>query len=142
MTPLPTAILREIRRLQTLGVDDLVHLYATLFGRRTACRKSEVLRRAIAYRMQENHYGSPLAAETRRVFLDEARVREAEGPAERPPVAGTRYVRVWKGAVHEAVRREDGNFEYGGLVYTSLSAVARAITGSRWNGKLFFGVKK
>ena len=51
-------------------------------------------------------------------------------------------MRVWKGAVHEAVRREDGNFEYGGLVYTSLSAVARAITGSRWNGKLFFGVKK
>ena len=137
MTPLPIATLREIRRLQTLGVDDLAHLYATLFGRGTACRKSEILRRAIAYRMQENHYGSPLSAETRRTFL-----REAECPAERPPIAGTRYVRIWKGAVHEAIRREDGAFEYGGRVFTSLSAVARAITGSRWNGKIFFGVKK
>ena len=142
MTLLPNATLKEIKRLQTLDVDELVHFYISLFGRRTACRKSETLRRAIAYRMQENHYGSPLAPDTRRTFVDEARVRAAEGVVRRPPVAGTRYMRIWKGAVYEAVRREDGAFEYGGRIFTSLSAVARAITGTRWNGKLFFGVGK
>ena len=56
------------------------------------------------------------------------------------PIAGTRLVREWKGVEHCVTVREDG-FEYQGRPYQSLSAVARAITGTRWNGLQFFGVK-
>ena len=54
---------------------------------------------------------------------------------------GTRYQRVWKGQKYEVTVLEDGKFEYAGEVFNSLSAIARNITGTRWNGKLFFGVK-
>ena len=43
--------------------------------------------------------------------------------------------------MHEVSAVGDGTYEYNGAVYKSLSAVARLITGTRWNGKLFFGVK-
>ncbi len=55
--------------------------------------------------------------------------------------AGTRYVREWHGRVYEVVLREKGKYELDGVFYTSLSAAAFAITGTHWNGKLFFGVK-
>ena len=42
---------------------------------------------------------------------------------------------------YEAVVRDDGRYEYDGEIYSSLSAVAKAITGTHWNGRLFFGVK-
>ena len=56
-------------------------------------------------------------------------------------VAGARYERVWKGKKYEVTVLGEKRFEFAGEVYTSLSAVARAITGTRWNGKVFFGVK-
>ena len=56
-------------------------------------------------------------------------------------VAGSRYERVWKGKKYEVTVLGKDRFEFDGEIYTSLSAVARAITGTRWNGKVFFGVK-
>jgi hypothetical protein len=54
--------------------------------------------------------------------------------------AGTRLIREWKGIEHHVTVRND-DFEYQGRPYKSLSAVARAITGTRWNGLVFFGLK-
>ena len=54
---------------------------------------------------------------------------------------GTRFVRIWKGCRYEVLAQEKG-FEYDGRIFRSLSAVAREITGTRWNGRLFFGLKK
>jgi hypothetical protein len=53
---------------------------------------------------------------------------------------GTRLIREWQGVDHCATVRDD-DFEYQGRPYKSLSAVARAITGTQWNGWLFFGLK-
>ena len=53
---------------------------------------------------------------------------------------GTRLIREWQGVDHCATVRES-DFEYQGRPYASLSAVARAITGTQWNGWLFFGLK-
>ena len=50
-------------------------------------------------------------------------------------------MRVWKGVRHEAVVRNDGRFEYNGEIFNSLSAIAKVITGTHWNGRLFFGIK-
>jgi len=54
---------------------------------------------------------------------------------------GTRFLRIWNDKRYEVIVREDG-FEFEGKTYRSLSAVAREITGTRWNGKIFFGYKK
>ena len=54
---------------------------------------------------------------------------------------GTRFVRIWKDRRYEVLAHENG-FEYDGRMFRSLSAVAREITGTRWNGKIFFGLKK
>jgi hypothetical protein len=61
-------------------------------------------------------------------------------PAKDRPIAGTRLVRGWQGVEHCVTVRDD-DFEYQGRPYKSLSAVARAITGTRWNGLIFFGLK-
>ena len=55
-------------------------------------------------------------------------------------LAGTRLCREWRGAEHVVTVLQDG-FDYQGRRYESLSAVARAITGTRWNGPLFFGLR-
>lgn len=65
-------------------------------------------------------------------------------PAVRPPVTlkpGTRLLREWQGTTHE-VRVLEAGFDYAGQTYTSLSAIARAITGTPWSGPLFFGIKR
>ena len=57
------------------------------------------------------------------------------------PIAGTVLTRVYKGHEIRVVTLDDG-FEYDGRVYGSLTAVAKAVTGQHWNGKLFFGLTK
>jgi hypothetical protein len=56
------------------------------------------------------------------------------------PITGTVLVREWQGVEHRITVLDDG-YEYQGRPYKSLSAVARAITGTRWNGLVFFGLK-
>jgi len=56
------------------------------------------------------------------------------------PIAGTRLIREWQGTEHCVTVRGD-DFEYQGRPYKSLSAIAREITGVRWNGWVFFGLK-
>ena len=53
---------------------------------------------------------------------------------------GTRLIREWQGRTHEVTVLEQG-FRWNGETYRSLSAIARAITGTRWNGHVFFGLK-
>ena len=61
----------------------------------------------------------------------------AKRPAIKP---GTRFIRQWKDQIH-IVNAEEGNYEYRGARYGSLSEIARLITGTRWSGPLFFGLK-
>ena len=56
------------------------------------------------------------------------------------PIAGTRLLREWQGVEHTVTVLTEG-YEWQGRPYRSLSAVARAITGTRWNGLVFFGLK-
>ena len=63
------------------------------------------------------------------------------GRIENRPIAGTRLLREWRGIEHTVTVR-DADFEYQGRPYQSLSAIARVITGTRWNGLVFFGLKK
>ena len=63
------------------------------------------------------------------------------GSASDRPVAGTRLIRDWQGVEHTVTVRADG-YEYAGRLFKTLSPIANAITGSRWNGPLFFGLRR
>ena len=100
----------------------------------------------LAYRVQELAYGG-LKPETVKYLEDlgeelygkKGKATRRHDDANRP-IAGTRLIREWQGVEHTVTVR-DHDFEYMGRPYKSLSAVARAITGTRWNGWTFFGLK-
>jgi hypothetical protein len=106
--------------------------------------RKELLVRVIAYRLQEREFGALSEASCRRL-RHLASALEANPNAEistRPPIKpGTRLVRQWKDQVH-VVEAEAKGYQYKGARYESLSEIARVITGTRWSGPLFFGLKK
>lgn len=97
----------------------------------------------LAYRLQEQAFG-PLNTSSRRRLEQLARSLEsssnliAGGRLHLRP--GTRLVRQWADRVH-IVNVERSGYEYDGVRYKSLSRIARLITGTRWSGPLFFGIK-
>ena len=101
------------------------------------------LLRALAYGIQEKALGG-LDRTTRR-RLDRAAADLAAGRTPAPPgpriKPGTRLLREWQGKVYEVIVLEKG-VQYRGDSWPSLSAVAREITGTRWSGPRFFGLKE
>ena len=99
----------------------------------------------LAYRIQELAYGG-LKLETIKRLEAIAEDLDAGDPVRRRrpvkdrPISGMRLIREYQGVEH-CVTVRDEDFEYQGRPYKSLSAVARAITGTRWNGLAFFGIK-
>src|SRR6201996_3980947 len=103
------------------------------------------LENRLAYRIQELAYGGlkKETVERLRVLGKQYDGRPGEKPkgrSPRLPIAGTRLIRDWQGAEH-AVTVRGSDFEYQGRPYKSLSAIAREITGVRWNGWGFFWLK-
>ncbi|MEW6767029.1 MAG: DUF2924 domain-containing protein [Pseudomonadota bacterium] len=99
----------------------------------------------LAYRIQELAYGG-LRKETlerlramAKEYDTKKRAKSKKGEEFRP-IAGTKLIREWQGIEHCVTVRSD-SFEYLGQPYKSLSSVAREITGTRWNGWVFFGLK-
>jgi hypothetical protein len=105
--------------------------------------RKDLMLRIVAQRMQEQEFGGLREAATRRL-RQLATVVEVDPKAlvsfKAPIKSGTRMVRQWKDQVH-VVNVEGKQFEYRGDHYESLSEIARLITGTRWSGPLFFGVK-
>jgi hypothetical protein len=98
----------------------------------------------LSYRIQELAYGGlkPETVQRLQALADELEDGGAtlRGRVKGRPIAGTQLVREWQGVVHR-VTVTDGGFLHGGTPYKSLSAIATAITGTRWNGWVFFGLK-
>jgi hypothetical protein len=106
--------------------------------------RRELLVPIIAYRIQERTLGGLKPATTRRLLTIAGATAAGGKPAPRQTLAarpGTRMVRQWQGKLYEVVTLESG-FMYDGRKYRSLSEIARVITGTRWSGPAFFGLKK
>ncbi len=104
----------------------------------------DLLLRAVAYHIQEQAGGGLSKATVKRLaHLANPKSNDGRPPRPAPPRLrpGTRLVREWRGAVHQVTVGEDG-FDYRGARYASLSRIAREITGTRWSGPLFFGLRK
>jgi hypothetical protein len=122
--------------LEGLNLEDLRAAWRARYGAPPALRSIELVRLMLAWRMQAEESGG-LDAETRRA-LRAAPPASARAGALSP---GARLAREWQGAVHEAIVLADSGFLYRGERYKSLSEIARAITGVRWNGPRFFGLR-
>ena len=125
---------------------DLKQFWRELYDREPPSYNKPFLIKRLAYRIQELAYGGLSArAEAKLNVLIEEEDRRVKGlPSLRKgdrPIAGTRLIRQWQGVEHCVTVLDDG-FEYQGARYRSLSAVARAIAGTRWNGWVFFGVRR
>ena len=102
--------------------------------------KRGLLERDHAWRLQARAHGG-LKSATRKALLAIASHGAAAAKDIRPRVApGTRLVREWHGTTHHVEVIEGGGCVWNGKVYSSLSAVARAITGTHWSGPRFFGL--
>lgn len=134
----------EIEKLRSLSIADLKDRWRAHFKHPAPKYfRREFLVRAIAYQLQVEAFGG-LSRETKKKLQQIASaLRDGNDPTFtasriRP---GTKLIRSWKGETHIVSALAEG-FEWKRKRYDSLSEVARAITGTRWNGLLFFGVKR
>jgi len=136
---------REIADLLPLTAPQLRIKWAEVYGSPAPRRISaDLLRRAIAYRIQEKAYGGLRPAIVRRLkqIAEDVRAgREVDVPNVTPALRpGARLMREWQGETHVVDVIEDG-FIWRGKRYTSLSVIARTITGTHWSGPQFFGLR-
>jgi hypothetical protein len=133
----------ELAALSALDRIALIEKWRTLYDTEPPGRvRNNFLMHAIAHRMQEQILGG-LKPATRR-FLEKTAQDNAYRQQILPSVnikPGTRLLREWHGVTYEVIIMEDG-VQCNGKRYRSLSETARAITGARWSGPLFFGLKK
>jgi hypothetical protein len=138
-----TRIADEVRAMAAMGLPALRAVWRSRWGEPPAFRSRDLLARAMAYRLQAQTFGGPPVSLRRRLedygqrFAADRTFTPAPGPALKP---GSSLIREWRGVRHEVAVTERG-FAYQGESFRSLSQVALRITGTKWNGHVFFGLK-
>lgn len=131
------SVRRQLLALAGMSRPQLCDKWRDLYGSEPPNSSREFLRRRLTYRVQEIVYGgldpalkAVLTPDTAPEWRSLATLRD-----------GTKIVREWHGREYEVTVRGE-KYEFQGKLYRSLSGVARAITGTNWNGNEFFGIKK
>lgn len=156
--PIPQAmkaVHRDLTALEAMSVSELAAKYREVFGEESRSRNKPYLRKKIGWRIQELAEGglserakrrleelakdAPLRRHPPRTTATTVPAYSTRDP--RLPAAGTVLTRTHAGREHAVTVHAD-QFEFRGKRYTSLSSVAKAITGTNWNGMLFFGLAK
>ena len=140
------SVLAQLAALPGKSTPELKQLWRELFDSEPPRYNRRFLESRLGYRIQELQYGGLKPATVARLEalgedLDGGRIEVRRKRADDRPIAGTKLIREWKGVEHTVTVLDDG-YDYQGRPYKSLSAVARAITGTRWNGWVFFGVRR
>lgn len=140
------SVVTQLAALKRMTVVELKAKWESLFGTPAPNNSRSYLELRLSYRVQELTLGG-LSRKTRRtldLLADEIEGRSGRTAIiadPRNPVIGTRLVREWDGIEHTVTVLRDG-FEWQGQRFKSLSAAARAITGTQWNGYRFFGLRE
>ncbi len=142
---MPISINDPIAELATLSTAELRARWERAGGRPAPKRASrDLLLRLVSYHLQAQTEGGLSKATRRRL----ARLGGLNGQDSQTPTPATsrlkpgcRLIREWHGVTHSVIVLDDG-FDYRGTRYASLSQIARIITGARWSGPLFFGLRK
>jgi hypothetical protein len=131
-----TSVRRQLLALMQMDKEELVTKWQDLFGTTPPEYGVLFMRRRLAHRIQELFYGG-LPEMLKTQMLEQKKLQKRNTGILKP---GNRIIRTWHGVAHEVIIRNNG-VEYQGVIYRSLTAVAKKITGAHWNGKTFFGVK-
>src|SRR5256885_8661536 len=139
------SVLAQIGALKSMDAKALKVRWRELFDTEPPPYNRRYLESRLAYRIQELTYGGLKPETLKRLEalgegLDGGNIVLRRRRVDQRPIAGTRLIREWQGVEHCVTVLADG-YEYQGRPYKSLSAIARAITGTRWNGWIFFGLK-
>jgi hypothetical protein len=137
-----TSVLRQLAALQKMKLSELQEKWRDLYGAEPPNFKSTFLKKRLAYRIQELFYGGleeSVKAKLKEIASNESQKTKSKVEVNGKILPGTRFVREWKGQIYETTVRDDG-FEFNGQMYRSLSAIATAITGTRWNGRKWWGL--
>ena len=153
-------VIRRIHALRQMNVAELRREWERLYGEPARSRNKDYLYHRLAWRIQELQHGglssharqridkiaSVSFARARALKLAQDAPRASETPRKsqrdlRLPAPGTVIVKAYKGQELRLVVHED-HFELDGQSFRSLSEAARHVTGAKWNGKLFFGLKR
>jgi hypothetical protein len=136
----------RLAALKAAPLSDLKEQWRALFNSEPPNFNRRYLEARLAYRLQELAYGGLKPETIRRLErlgeqLDGGDIKKRSMRADHErPLAGTQLLREWQGVEYVITVTTDA-FEWQGRPYKSLSAIARAITGTRWNGWVFFGLR-
>jgi hypothetical protein len=144
LTAVSDPLTEQIGRLESLSIKQLRSRWTEAYGMPPPARwHRDFVVRGLAHRLQEDALGGLAPALRQRLVRLSLAVERDGGdhffaaPQVKP---GTRLIRQWHGAIHQVTVLEN-DFAYRGERYPSLSAIARMITGTRWSGPAFFGLR-
>jgi len=142
----PPSVVTQITQLPSLDIQEIRVLWKRLFGGNTPTHNRAFLERRIAYQLQLIEFRKVdrnlLESNQRRI---ETLIRSGklnQRSQGHPLPVGTVLTRLYQEVEHCVVVEADGQYAYQGRRYGSLSVIAREITGTRWSGPLFFGLKQ
>lgn len=140
-----TTVTARIAALKACTTRQLRKEWRALYNTEPPRHSRSYLESRLIYRLQELEFGGLSRTTVQRLEtlgrqLDGGNVVLRRIRVDDRPIVGTRLIREWQGVEHTVTVQHDG-YEWQGKAYKSLSSVARAITGTRWNGWAFFGLK-
>ena len=136
-----SAVVAQLAALRGMDIKQLRAKWLELYKRESPQSVNGVyLRRRLAYRIQELAYDGDSEETIARLEAEAKKLMKQTGK-QATAGAGSVLTRVYNGVEHQVQVLGDGGFEYSGQRYRSLSAIAKLITGTSWNGLIFFGLK-
>jgi hypothetical protein len=140
-----TEISTQLQELPRLPKPELLALWQELFAQPAHPKlRRDLMIPILAFGIQEQAYGGLKPTTRKRLQQlagEQQKVQKDPLPLLPQPRPGTKLLRQWQGQMHEILVEGEG-FEYRGKRYKTLSEIARQITGTRWSGPLFFGLKE
>ena len=142
---IPPSVIEQIVGLKEMPFENLKSFWLEVYQTEPPTNRRPYLERRLAYRLQENVYMQQKPALLEK---NEKRINQLLKDTGNPraagkivPEPGTVLIREYQEERHEVTVTLDGTFNYKGTLYSSLSEIARLITGTRWSGPVFFGLR-
>lgn len=143
MNETQTRVAAQIAALSSQPITELWLVWDKYFSRRPINPNRVFMESRIAYKIQEEAFGG-LSKVTRdrlqAIGAKHSKIKLRARPRETHLAPGTVLLREWAEREHKVIVTPQGRFEYEGIAFKSLTAVARHITGTHWSGPLFFGL--
>lgn len=141
----PRTSVAQVHELPNLPFPAIKALWRKLFGGETPTHNRQFLERQLAYKLQEVEFRKVdpglLERNNKKIASLIATGKLRKRDRDFHPTPGTLFTREYHGKVHQVIATADGQYEFEGRPYRSLSMIAREITSSRWSGPVFFGLK-